>query len=77
MPITVNEMCFGLSEEHDTESFALFLQLLGKREFAELFAKRLSSKEIDEYVSYCTNLMTRHLTEQEYHDQFLGHDHSF
>ena len=76
MQMTPDQICFGLSREHDTQSFALFLQLLGKKEFAEVLACRLSSAEIDAFVTQCTSLMTRHLSEDEYHSLFLGHSES-
>lgn len=66
-----SKICFGLSEEIDRESFALFLQLAGRKEFAPLLARRCSSKEIIAAVDQLMALLRNHLNEQEYHALFL------
>lgn len=71
MNIDISKICFGLSEELDTESCAAYLQLLGRKEFAELLAKRLSSEEIETLVDMIASLLHRHLSKQEYHRLFL------
>ena len=71
MTITPDKMCFGLTEELDTESFACFLQIAGEKKFAETLAKRLSSEEILQYVDNFTALLRKHLSEEEYHSLFL------
>ncbi len=65
-------MCFGLSSELDKQSFSCFLQLAGRPEFAETLASRLSSDEIETFVSSFTALLRQHLSEDEYHNLFLG-----
>lgn len=72
MGITPDQMCFGLSEELDRQSFACFLETAGKKDFAETLAARLSSEEILELVDAFTGLLRRHLSEDEYHRLFLG-----
>lgn len=64
-------ICFGLNEELDTASCATYLQLLGRKEFAEVFAKRLSSPEIEFLVDTIAALMYKHVSKQEYHQLFL------
>lgn len=71
MTITPDKMCFGLTEDLDTESFACFLQIAGERRFAETLAKRLSSEEILQFVDDFTALLRKHLSEEEYHSLFL------
>lgn len=70
-PPDPRHICFGLSEELDASSCALYLQLLGRKPFAETFAQRLSSQEIELLVDTIGSLMKRHLSEQEYHALFL------
>ncbi len=50
MNLEPDKMCFGLTEELDRQSLATLLQLSGRPEFAELFAKRLASAEIIQFV---------------------------
>lgn len=73
-PPDPRQICFGLSQELDTSSCALYLQLLGRKPFAETFAARLSSQEIELLVDTIGSLMRRHLSEQEYHRLFLCDD---
>nr|WP_228130166.1 S4 domain-containing protein [Desulfotalea psychrophila] len=42
------QICFGLSEKLDRISFSNLLQLLGRKEFADLLSARLNSKEINQ-----------------------------
>ncbi len=74
MIITPSQMCFGLNEKLDKQSFSCFLQLAGRPEFAEILANRLSSEEIEDFVSSFTALLRTHLSEDEYHDLFLHED---
>lgn len=67
-----SQICFGLSEDLDKQSFALFLQLAGQAQFAKLLASRLSSEEIIRFADDFTSLMRKHLKENEYHQYFLG-----
>ena len=79
MTIQPDQICFGLSSQLDRESLSCFLQLAGRREFADFFADRLSSAEIDTLVESFMVLMRRHLSEDDYHRLFLQdtapHDH--
>jgi len=72
MKLDAGKICFGLTEEIDRQSLAIFLQLGGQEKFAELFASRLSSEEILEYVDLFTALLKKHTNEDEYHQIFLG-----
>lgn len=71
MTITPDKMCFGLTEELDSQSFACFLQIAGEKTFAETLASRLSSQEILDFVDNFTALLRKHLSEEEYHSLFL------
>ncbi len=71
MTIPPSQICFGLSDELDKQSFSCFLQLAGRKEFAEILASRLASDEIDSFVNSFTEILRKHLTENEYHSLFL------
>ena len=69
--ITPDQICFGLNQQLDQASFSCFLQLAGKTEVAETLASRLSSEEIDEFVTLFTGLLRKHFSGNEYHALFL------
>lgn len=71
MDIDPHQMCFGLNQELDRESFDLFLQLIGRPAFTRTLSTRLSSKEIQEIVDYFTGILKANLSEDEYHELFL------
>ncbi|MEE4164530.1 MAG: hypothetical protein V2I35_00925 [Desulfocapsaceae bacterium] len=66
-----SKICFGLSLELDRASCASYLQLLGRKEFSERFADRLSSEEIETVIDMIGSLLHKHLNKQEYHRLFL------
>lgn len=71
MTIKADQMCFGLTEELDRQSFICFLQLAGDKKFAETLSRRVSSEEIIKHVDSFTSLLRQHLSEDEYHALFL------
>jgi hypothetical protein len=71
MNLEPDKMCFGLTEDLDRQSLATFLQLSGRPEFAELFAKRLSSAEIIQFIDSFFELLKKHVSKKEYHQLFL------
>ncbi len=71
MDIDPHQMCFGLNQKLDRKSFNLFLQLMGRPDFAAILSSRLSSKEIQEMVDYFTGTLKANLSEDEYHELFL------
>lgn len=75
MKLDPSKICFGLTEELDRQSLATFLQLGGQEDFAKLLASRLSSEEIICFVDHFMDLLRSHLSENEYHDLFLGDRH--
>ena len=75
MPLfTPDQICFGLNRELDIQSFSCFLQLIGRPEFADTLASRLSSSEIDAFVNQFTGILKQHYSEEEYHRLFLNQD---
>ena len=75
MKLDPSKICFGLSDELDTASCATYLQLVGRKEFSEFFAERLSGDEIETLVDLLAALMRKHLSKQEYHALFLLDEH--
>lgn len=75
MKLDPSKICFGLTSELDTTSCAIYLQLLGRKDFAELLATRLSSEEIEMLTDMVAGLLRKHLSKQEYHKLFLLDDH--
>lgn len=71
MDLEPDKMCFGLTEDLDRQSLATFLQLSGRPEFADLFAKRLSSAEIIQFIDSFFELLKKHVSKKEYHQLFL------
>ena len=53
-------------------TFSSYLQLAGRPAFAKVLASRLSSEEIEEFVTSFTKLLRRHISEDEYHALFLA-----
>jgi len=70
-----SKIIFGLSEDLDKQSLAVFLQLAGQPQFANLLASRMNSEEILKFADDFTALMRKHLKENEYHQYFLGEKH--
>jgi hypothetical protein len=68
-------ICFGLSSDLDRSSCAAYLRLLGREPLASTLAERMDSAEIEQLVDFCTTLLRRHLSKQEYHRLFLQDDH--
>lgn len=66
---------FGMTPEQDRESCGTYLQMLGRKEFAETLSSRLSPEEIERLVELTSSLMRKHLSKQEYHQLFLGDNH--
>ncbi|MGB3209881.1 MAG: hypothetical protein WBB19_04160 [Desulforhopalus sp.] len=67
-----SKICFGLTEEIDRQSLVTLLKLGGQEDFSRLFAERLSSEEIIQFVDQFMILLRKHLSESEYHRVFLG-----
>ncbi len=71
MTHTPARICFGLTEEMDRESFALFLQLAGNPDLAKTLSERMALEQIDQFVDTFTRLLKEHLSKKEYHSLFL------
>jgi hypothetical protein len=69
--ISPDQICFGLNRKLDEQSFSCFLQLAGQPEVAETLSSRLSSEEINDFVTTFTELLKKHFSRSEYHSLFL------
>lgn len=67
-----SKICFGLTDKLDRESLVIFLQLCGRPQFTEILSARLSSAETTELVDHVMGLLSKHFSEKEYHQLFLG-----
>ncbi len=65
------QICFGLNPEYDKASFAAFLQLLGAKECRTVLAGRISSDEMNAFVTQVYSVLRNNFSEQEYHRIFL------
>lgn len=70
-----HQICFGLNQQLDQQSFSCFLQLAGRQEFADVLSQRLSEQEIHSFVDFFTIILKRNLSEDEYHRLFLQDEH--
>ncbi len=69
--IRPEQICFGLTPEHDRASFAAFLQLLGAKECRTALANRISSDEMNTFITQVYSVLKNNFSEQEYHRIFL------
>ncbi|MDH5299158.1 MAG: hypothetical protein OEV91_09080 [Desulfobulbaceae bacterium] len=66
------EICFGLTRRLDEESLAIFLQRATGDALLRTLIPRLAEGEVAAVVDFLTGLMRGHLSEEEYHQLFLG-----
>jgi len=64
-------VAFGFSREIDEKSLMFYLQKFSDDDFLEVLVPRLSDEEITHLFDQISNLMRKHLTEEEYHGYFL------
>ena len=76
MTIHPDKICFGLDEVLDRSSFDAFLRLAGNKKLTETLAKRMSREEMYDFVNTFTELLKKHLSENEYHRLFLGSENN-
>ncbi len=75
MTLDSNQICFGLNQQLDQQSFSFFLQLAGRQEFSDFLSQRLSEQEIHSFINFFTGILKRNLSEEEYHRLFLQDEH--
>ncbi|MCI5127536.1 MAG: cytoplasmic protein [Candidatus Electrothrix sp. AU1_5] len=73
--IPFHQICFGFNRELDEQSLALFLRLFSQEKLMDTLLPRLQEEEITGLVEQITELLHKHLAEQEYHELFLNDEH--
>jgi hypothetical protein len=71
-------VAFGFSREVDEQSLKYYLQKFSEDDFMKTLIPRLEDGEIDQLFELMTQLMRKHLNDDEYHTYFLkdeGHSH--
>lgn len=68
-------MYFGMSRDKDEESLATFLKMFSEERLTTALIPRMSEEEINLIVDTLTQVMRTNLTNEEYHQLFLGTHH--
>ena len=64
-------VAFGLSREVDEKSLMYYVQKFSDDDFLQLIVPRLSDEEINQVFEFLSQLLRKHLIEDEYHEYFL------
>ncbi|ROQ89588.1 cytoplasmic protein [Desulfosoma caldarium] len=64
-------VAFGFSRDLDEKSLMVYLQKFSDDDLMHILIPRLSDREITELFDMLSNLMRKHLTDNEYHTHFL------
>lgn len=68
-------VAFGFNRETDENAIIYYLQKFSDDALMQHIVKRLSDGELKEIFDLISKLLKKHLTEDEYHSQFLKNDH--
>lgn len=69
-------VAFGLNRETDEHTIIYYLQKFSDDALMHHIVKRLSNEELKEIFNLISKLLKTHLSEDEYHNQFLKGDNS-
>ena len=64
-------VAFGLNRETDENTLIVYLQKFSDDHLMDALRRRLSDKDLSELFDLLSRLLSRHLTEAEYHALFL------
>jgi hypothetical protein len=64
-------VAFGFSREMDEQSLMYYLQKFSDDDLVRVLVPRLSDKEITACFALISDLMRKHLNDEEYHSLFL------
>ena len=67
-------VAFGFTREIDEQSLMYYLQKFSDDDLVRALIPRLSDEEITGCFSLISDLMRKHLTDEEYHSLFLKDD---
>jgi len=65
---------FGLNRETDENTIIYYLQKFSDDRLMSLMRRRMSDEELEALFSQLSNLLRKHLSEDEYHHHFLKED---
>lgn len=65
-------MYFGMSRDKDEESLVTFLKMFSNDRLTDTLIPRMSDEDINLVVDTLTEVMRNNLTNEEYHQLFLG-----
>jgi hypothetical protein len=68
-------VAFGFDRETDENTIIYYLQKFSDDIVMQNIVKRLSDDELKNIFDLISRLLKKHLTEDEYHSQFLKDDH--
>ncbi len=66
---------YGADRKTDENTLIYYLQKFSDDKFMALIAERMSDEEMLELFNMVNRLLKNHLTEAEYHKQFLKDEH--
>ncbi len=66
------EICFGLDRVTDEISIAAVIKRFSDSDLLEALIPRLSDQDIISVLDFITQIMKKHMSEEEYHEFFLG-----
>jgi hypothetical protein len=66
---------YGADRETDENTLIYYLQKFSDDKFMALITKRMTDEEMLELFNLINRLLKTHLTEPEYHKQFLKDEH--
>ena len=67
---------FGLNRQTDENTIIYYLQKFSDDELMKVIRGRLQDQELADLFDMLSNLLRRHLNEDEYHRLFLKEEHS-
>jgi hypothetical protein len=68
----MNPIAFGFDRATDEKSLIAFIKAFAGPGLLHTLVPRLTDQEITQTVDFLSQLMKKHLTEEEYHRLFLG-----
>ncbi len=68
-------VAFGLSREVDEMSLMYYLQKISDDDMVRVLVSRLTDEEIERCFTLMSELMRKHLSDDEYHRLFLKDEH--
>ena len=68
-------IAFGLDRKNDELAVKAYLQMFSDDDCSSVMTSRMSQEELTTLFDMISDLMRRHLSEQEYHNLFLKEEH--